>query len=167
MFLSCQVRVWGWIHTLCCLNVKKLLAQNRNNIWSSSDCNGTQTRIHLVRKRTLNHLANLTKSLSWVLNTYLYGAFDCMFLSCNVRGSEWINTLCCLNVKNLFAQNRWDIWNLSDWNRIRTHNHLFRKQTRNHFAKLTKWLSWILSTYLYCAFDSIDSMFSSCHVRVS
>ena len=30
---------------------------------------------------------------SCVLSTYLYGAFDRMFLSCHVRGSEWIHTL--------------------------------------------------------------------------
>ena len=33
---------------------------------------------HLVRKRTLNHLAKLSKWLSCALSTYLYGAFDCM-----------------------------------------------------------------------------------------
>ena len=31
--------------------------------------------------------------LSCVVSTYLYGAFDCMFLSCHVRVSEWIHTL--------------------------------------------------------------------------
>ena len=76
-----------------CLNVKELLARNRRDIWRLSDCNWTRTHNHLVRKRTLNHLAKLTKWLSWVVSTYLYGAFDCMFLSCHVRVSEWIYTL--------------------------------------------------------------------------
>ena len=40
-----------------CLNVKELLGQNRNNIWSLSDCNEVQTQNHLVGKQTLNHLA--------------------------------------------------------------------------------------------------------------
>ena len=40
------------------LNVKELLARNRHKILSLSDCNGTRTRNQLVRKRTLNHLAN-------------------------------------------------------------------------------------------------------------
>ena len=57
------------------------------------DCNWTQTQNHLVRKRTLNHLAKLAKWLSCVLSTYLYGAFDCMFLSCHVYVSEWIHTI--------------------------------------------------------------------------
>ena len=42
-----------------CLNVKELLARNRREIWSLSDCNETRTHNHLVRKRTLNHLAKL------------------------------------------------------------------------------------------------------------
>ena len=43
-------------------------------------------------------------------------------------------------------------------------NHLFRKRPVNHLAKLTKWLSSVLSTYPYRAFDF---MFLLCHVRVS
>ena len=39
-----------------CLNVKELLAWKRRDIWSLSDCNGTRTQNHLVRKRTFNHL---------------------------------------------------------------------------------------------------------------
>ena len=50
-----------------------------------SDCNWTLTQNHLVLKGTLNHLAKLTKRLSCVLSTYLYGAFGFMFLSCHVR----------------------------------------------------------------------------------
>ena len=63
---------------------------NMNNIINKflSGCNGTRTRNHLVHKRTLNHLAKLAKLLNCVVSTYLYGAFDCMFLSCHVRVSE-------------------------------------------------------------------------------
>ena len=72
------------------LNVKEFLAPNKGNIWSLSDCSGTRTHNDLVHKRTLNHLAKLTEWLSWVVSTYLYGAFECMFLSYHVRVSEWI-----------------------------------------------------------------------------
>ena len=66
---------------------------NFSNFSYLSDCNWTRTNNHLVRKRTLNHLAKLTlKRLSCVVSAYLYGAFDCMFLSCHVRVSEWIQT---------------------------------------------------------------------------
>ena len=52
------------------------------------DSNGIRTHNHLVRKRILNHLAKLAKCLRCVVSTYLYGAFDCMSLSCHVRVSE-------------------------------------------------------------------------------
>ena len=76
-----------------CLNVKELLARSRRPISRLSDCKGTRTHNHLVRKRTLNHLAKLAKWLSCAVSTYLYGAFDCMFLSCHVRVWQWIHTL--------------------------------------------------------------------------
>ena len=60
---------------------------------SLSDYNWTRTHNHLVRKWTLNHLAKLTKWLNCVVSTFLYGGFDCVFLSCYVRVSEWIHTL--------------------------------------------------------------------------
>ena len=76
------------------LNVKQLLSQNRRDIWSLNDCNGTRTENHLVLKQTLNHLAKLTKWFSWAVSTYLYATCDCIFLSCHLRVSEWIHTLC-------------------------------------------------------------------------
>ena len=76
-----------------CLNVKELLARNRRHIWRLSDCNGTRTHNHLICKRTVNHLAKLAKWLSRAVTTYLYGAFECMFLSCHVRVWQWIHTL--------------------------------------------------------------------------
>ena len=45
----------------------------------------------------------------------------------------------------------------------RTENHVVPKQTLNHLAQPAKLLNWVLSTYLYGAFDF---MFFSCHVRV-
>ena len=74
-----------------CLNIKELLSRNRRDILILNDYNGTRTHNHLVCKQTLNHLAKLTKWLSWVLSTYLYDAFDYMFLSCHTRVSEWIH----------------------------------------------------------------------------
>ena len=53
-----------------CLNVKELLAWNWRDIWSLSDSSGNRTQNQLVSKRTVNHLAKLTKWLSCVLSTY-------------------------------------------------------------------------------------------------
>ena len=137
-----------------CLNVKELLARSRRHIWTLSDCNETRTQNHLVRKRTLNHLAQLAKWLSCAVSTSLYGAFDGAFES---------TLYSCLNVKELLAGGRRHIWRLSDCNGTRTHNHLLRQRTLNHLAKLAKWLSRVVSTYLY---DAFDWMFLSSHVRI-
>ena len=59
----------------------------------------------------------------------------------------------CLNVKELLAQSRRKIWSLSEYNWTRTHNHLFHKRILNHLAKLAKWISCVVSTYLYGTFD--------------
>ena len=65
--------------------------------------------------------------------------------SCHVRyTSQSESTLySCLNVKELLAQSRQKICNLSDCNWTRTQNHLVRKGTLNHLAK---WLSVCLQT---------------------
>ena len=146
----------------CCLNVKKHLARSRREIWIWSDCNWTRTKNHLVFKETLNHLPLQIKGFSCVLSTYLYDAFDCMFLSYQIHGSSESTLYCCLNVKKYLARSRREIWISSDWNWTRTKNHLVLKQTLNHLPKLTKGLSCVLSTYLYGAFDC---MFFSYHVR--
>ena len=196
-----------------CLNLNELLACNKRDIPRWSDCNGTRTHNHLVCRRTLKQLVKVSKWFSWIVSTYLSGAFDCMFLSCLVRLSEWINILylpecqgtippfgqtdqiielnpeysslrcislyvfimshTCFRVnlhsifswcQELLPRNRRDMWNWSYCNGARTHNHLVHKGTLNHLAKLTKSFSWIVSPYLYGAFDS---MFLSYHLRVS
>ena len=65
----------------------------QNEKLGKNECNWTRTHNHFVHKQTLNHLAKLAKWLSCVVSTYLYGAFDCMFLSCHVRVSAWIHIL--------------------------------------------------------------------------
>ena len=45
-----------------------------------------------------------------------------------------------------------------DCNRTQTHNHLVYKLTLNHLAKLAKWLSCVVSTYLYRADKSLQSI---------
>ena len=150
-------------HSILCMNVKELLAWSRRHIWSLSETNEVRTHNNLARKRTLNHLAKLANWLSWVVSTYLYGAFGRIFLSCHVRNSEWIHNIVCLNVKELLARRNHHIWTLSDSNEIRTNNHLSCKPTRNHRGKLVKWLSCVARTYLYGGFDC---MLLSCHVRI-
>ena len=48
------------------LNFKELLARTRRHIWSLSGSNGIRIHNHLVRKRTLNHLAKLALRPKWL-----------------------------------------------------------------------------------------------------
>ena len=87
---------------------------------------------------------------------------DCMSLSCHVytcfRVNSHSKTWVSKNVKELFAWNRHDIWCLGDCNGTQTHNHWVCKWTLNHLAKLTKWLSCFVSSYLNgCGFKSCCS----------
>ena len=80
-------------HYIVCLNVMEVLAESRRHIWSLRDFNNFRTHNHLVRKRTLDHLSKLAKWLSCIVAIYMYGAFDCLLFSCQVRVSEWNHAL--------------------------------------------------------------------------
>ena len=147
-----------------CLNVKDILGQSRRVMWSLSDCNWNLTQNHLLRKRTLNHVAKRLKWLSCVVSAYLYGAIDCIFLSCQHVFQRKYPLYNCFNVKELLSRSRHVMWNLNDFNYTWTQNQLVRKETLNHLAKLTKWMSCVLRTYLYGA---IDCIFLSCYKRIS
>ena len=134
-------------------NIKRLLARNKRDIWSLSDSNKIQTHKHLVRKQTLNHLPKLAKWWSCVVSTNLYGAFDSFYYNITYAFQSESKLYRCLNVKKLLAQNRRDIWRLSDTNEIGTHNHLVCERTLNHLAKRAKWWSCVVGTYLYNTFD--------------
>ena len=75
------------------------------------DCSWTWTHNHLVHKRTINHLAKLAKCLRSVVSTYLYGTFDCMFLSLSRKRfkvnphsslAKWLSV--CLRTKWLWVR---------------------------------------------------------------
>ena len=65
-----------------------------------------------------------------------YKIYDCMIVMSRTSFRVNPHSIVCLNVKELLARSRRHIWSLSDSNEIRTHNHLVRKQTLNHLAKL-------------------------------
>ena len=49
-----------------CLNVKKLLARNRHDIWNISDSNWIRAHNNLGRKRIFNYLAKLAGLAKWL-----------------------------------------------------------------------------------------------------
>ena len=73
----------------------------------------------------------------------------------------------CLNVKELFAENRRDIWNLSDCNRTRTHNYLVSKRTRNHLAKLTQMIECLFTNQVVVGSCpvAVILILSCCNIR--
>ena len=64
-----------------------------------------------------------------------------------------LDSLICLNIKQLLGRSRHHIWSLIDSTGIRTHDHFVLKRTLNYLAKVAKWLSCVLSTYLHGGFD--------------
>ena len=151
-------------HSIVCWNFKKLLAWSRRRIWSLSNSNGIWTHNHLVRKLNTQPFSQTGQMIELC---YEYLSIWCIWLYviiCHVRVSEWIHTLkFAWMSRKLLAWSRRHIWRLSDSNGIRTHNHLVCKRKLHHLTKPAKWLSCVVSTYLYSAFDC---MFLSCHVRV-
>ena len=99
-FLSVQCI---WLHVLIMLR----RVNPHSIVIGFSDCNETRIHNYLVGKRTLNCSAKLAKRLSCVLSTYLYVAFDCIFLSCLARVLEKSRLYRCLNVKELLP---WKLW---------------------------------------------------------
>ena len=105
----------------------------------------------VVLKRLSKHQNNIIQvsMIDIQIKNSWYHFIDCM--SCHVTYAfQSESTLyICLNVKELLARSRREIWSLSDCNWIRTHNHLVHKRTLNHLAKpagLAKWLSVCLWT---------------------
>ena len=67
-------------------------------------------------------------------------------LQCQLQSIAWLWTL----FTRLIVINIVPLMNLlCSCNGTRTHNHLVRKPTLNHLAKLAKWLSCIVGTNLY------------------
>ena len=143
------------------LNFKELLARSRRKIYSLSDCNRTQIHSHLVHKRTLNHIANWAND--WAVLRVLISTVHLTICSYHVtyvleRESSLYS---CLNVKELLARSRGEIWSLSECNWTRTHNHLVHKETLNHLANWPNdWAAlWVLICTVYLTACSYHVMY--------
>ena len=155
------------------LNVKELLARCRRHIWSLNNSDEIRTDNHLVRNRTLNHLAKLAK---WYLPVRCIWQYVIIIsrITCRVNPHPVVcvnfkellvrsRQHVCVNFKELLVRSRQHSWSLSDSKEVRTHNHIVGKRTRKHIARLAKWVSCVVSTYIYGAFDCMVLL---CRVRV-
>ena len=82
----------------------------------------------------------------------MYGTFDCMFLSCHAYAFQSESTLYTyLNVKELLARNRHDIWSPNDCNGTRIHKHLVCKRSNGcGFTLSIDFRVWIHSEMRMC-----------------
>ena len=99
------------------LNVKKLLFQNRRDIWSLSDCNGTRTDNHLVHKRTINRLARLPKWLSCVVSTCLFILLRCIWLYWRNGNQQVVYVV--VHILNMSVLSRLALYENFLWNPMR------------------------------------------------
>ena len=68
----------------------------------------------------------------------------------------------CLNVKEILARGRHEIWSLSDCNWTRTHNHLVHKR----LAKLVNWLSCDCAVFFTCSENGVPWHSDNCRVWI-
>ena len=104
--------------------------------------------------------------MSCVVSTYLYGAFDCMFLSCHVHIQSKSTLYNCLNVKELHGRSRCEIWSLSDCNWTQTHKHLvllsLERVEREEITHM--WRTWGTPQNFLLAF--IDELWKTRKIRI-
>ena len=78
---------------------QKKLPTKSPALFGLSDCNGTRTHNHLVRKSQI--FSETGQMIELCCEYLLYGAFDRMFLSCHICVSRWIQTVvACLSDLN-------------------------------------------------------------------
>ena len=134
------------------LEIKIFWAQNHEITFHRRILNKWHKRI--FQKKLSKENREIISGKSWSSRTeFLKGAFPKKFGKVSEK-RLWQN----------FLSNFANTHSISDSNGSPRHNHLVRKQILNHSAKLVKWLSCIVSAYLYSAFDC---MLLSCHVRAS
>ena len=81
-----------------------------------SDCNRTQTHNHLLHKWTLDHLAKLAFINDWAVLWVFISMVHLTVCSYHVMNAFQLESALysCLNVKELLAWNRYEIWSF-EW----------------------------------------------------
>ena len=91
----------------------------------------------------MKNYTNQLESFKKERYTHLFYTIFSVVGSCQVKYAFHIESTLytCLNVKELLARRRSQVWSLNYCNWTPTQNHWLRKQTLNHWAKLTYELS--------------------------
>ena len=92
---------------------------------------------------SLNLSSYLLLCLPFVYSVFL----SCMSNTC----LDWIYTMQLLERQGTPCPKKVKYLKFNACKRNRTHSHLVPQQTLNHLARLAKWMSCVVSTYLYSA----------------
>ena len=107
---------------------------------------------HLLRKGTLKTFGQTGQVIGWSCE---YLSVQCIWLHVIIKSHACSrvnpDSVICLDIKALLARSRSHIWSLSNSKEIWTQNRSVRKRTLNYWASLAKWLSRVVSIYLYVA----------------
>ena len=120
-------------------NFVNILSQEIQKIWSNYGCNNKRGETCWIKYEYsalfLEH-ANFKDDL--IVWKYLYYDKNIVYVIIMSHKSFRVNlqSIVCLNVKELLAWRRRHIWSLRESNGIRIHNHLVSKWTLNHLSKL-------------------------------
>ena len=142
------------ICSITIFTIKSLTQKNKKqtNKQTNKDCRIRYKLCYLweassefQRQKDLRNLITLIRNMG--IKILIFICLCVLVMSRTPFYSE--SALCsCLNVMEVLARKRRDIWSLCDCNEIQTHTHLVRKQTLKHLGKWlrvclqTKWL-WV------------------------
>ena len=119
----------------------KYFKNNKRNLIILDDCMDEASQSFKITQ-LLVVMATFAWSISRkILSTKIYVLLTVSFYHVIYALQSESTHYSCLNVKELLPQKRRHIWGLNDCKGTRTYSHLVCKRTRNHLAKMAKWLS--------------------------
>ena len=127
-----------------------LTRENTSSFWNRLPCARLQSskRSNKYKKKDKYQTYSVTEKFNIEKYTAEYGAarIYCVFSKCHISVQSESILYDYLNVKEILARYRHDIWKLSDSNEIQTYNHLvFKRFSKTIYlpkkASLAKWSS--------------------------
>ena len=132
-----------------------------SEVWRKATIFEPTTTLYLQEDSTIYPNLPNDWAVLWVLICTVHFAVSYYLVTYEFQSESTLYSL--REWENILARIRNHFGSLSDNNKIQTQSHLVRKRTLNHLSKIGKWLSSVVSIYLYCAFECV---LLPCHVRV-
>ena len=134
------------VHLTVCYYHVTYEFQRESTLLNLSDSNEIRNHYPLVCKQIFNHFAQLSKWLSCVVTTYLYGACYHHFM---YKFYSEYTLYSCLNVKEPVSRNAKEPLAAAG---LETRTPLFVNKYSIVYQKLAKRVNWVVNTYLHGAF---------------